>query len=245
MSAHGEGPEDVLDATCMRVLVWNVFKEKRRSWRAEFEQRVQQSDLVLLQEMLFHPPTREMLEESELSWTTATSFVYARRETHATGLGTASRAGAVETVALQSEGREPITNTPKLALFTAHPLSDGTTLLVVNIHAINFAGFASYHAQLDAVEDQVSSHRGPVLLAGDFNTWSRRRQTRLVGLASELGLNAVGFEADPRRVPLDHAFTRGLVVERAEVHAGAASDHMALSFELARPGEADGGSGCL
>jgi endonuclease/exonuclease/phosphatase (EEP) superfamily protein YafD len=232
---HGGAPAEALDAASMRVLVWNVYKGKRRQWRSEFERLMGQSDLVLAQELLFHPPTQELLEASELSWTTATSFIYARRQAHATGLGTAARADALEVIALQSEAREPITRTPKLALVTAHRLSDDSTLLVVNVHAINFAGFDPFDAQLEAVEKQIRAHEGPVLLAGDFNTWSGRRRARLSRLRDELELDAVRFELDPRRAPLDHAFVRGLVVEHSKVHRGRASDHMALSFELMRP----------
>ena len=232
---HGDGAAEALDANSLRVLVWNVYKGKRKQWRAEFERLVAQSDLVLAQELLLHDPTHQLLATTELSWTTATSFVYARRDDErATGLGTASRAGALEAVALQSDGREPITRTPKLALVTAHRLSDGSTLLVVNVHAINFVGFDHFDAQLDAIQSQIHDHAGPVLLAGDFNTWSARRLRRLELLADALDLEAVDFAADPRRRVLDHAFVRGLMVERSEVHRGRASDHLALSFELVR-----------
>jgi endonuclease/exonuclease/phosphatase (EEP) superfamily protein YafD len=44
-------------------------------------------------------------------------------------------------------------------------------LLIVNVHAVNFTlGMARLREQLEAVADVLTSHSGPVLLTGDFNT---------------------------------------------------------------------------
>ncbi len=46
-------------------------------------------------------------------------------------------------------------------------------------------------------------------------------------------LNAVSFEDDKRRNPLDHAFTRGLIVRTAKVlNEINSSDHLPLYLEL-------------
>lgn len=46
--------------------------------------------------------------------------------------------------------------------------------MVINIHAINFSiGVEVYGKQLDAIGEQVKRHAGPVIMAGDFNAWSR------------------------------------------------------------------------
>ena len=47
---------------------------------------------------------------------------------------------------------------------------------MANLHAINFAlGTDAYRAQLDAIATELSHHRGPIVVAGDFNTWNDER----------------------------------------------------------------------
>lgn len=228
----GEPELPHLSPEAVRVLVWNVFKGKRRTWAPQFRRLVGDRDLVLAQELYFEDRTRALFDEFEFQWATATSFNYARRGGVGTGLGTAARAESLRVRALQTAGREPVTRTPKLALLTEHRLGADDTLLVVNVHAINFAGFRSFDAQLGRIEDALADHPGPTLLAGDFNTWTPRRRRRLVALMRAGKLDAVEFEGDPRTNPLDHAFVRGLEVREAQVHTSRASDHAALSFEL-------------
>jgi len=220
-----------LDPEAVRVLVWNVYKGRRRSFGPRFRELASASDLILAQELYLDDGIRAHLHAHPLEWTTATSFHYARRDHVATGLGTAARAPALRAHALQTDGREPLTRTPKLALLTEHHIGD-RLLLVANVHAINFAGYAHFDAQLAEVEAQLHDHAGPLLLAGDFNTWSRRRHRRLEQLVSRIGLDPVEFEDDRRTNVLDHAFVRALEVGEARVEDSRASDHAALRFEL-------------
>ncbi|MCA9683408.1 MAG: endonuclease/exonuclease/phosphatase family protein [Myxococcales bacterium] len=231
---HGEAPATRLDPR-LRVLVWNVFKGKRPSWAPAFRTLAEDRDLILAQELYFEPKTHALLRESALQWTTATSFSYASRGHVGTGLGTAARAHARRSDALRSAAREPLTGTPKLALLTSYALHDGgedRELLVVNVHAINFAGFGSFAGQLHRIEAAIEQHDGPLLLAGDFNTWSSRRLRRLADLARAAALEPVEFPEDRRVTILDHAFIRGLRAADAQLHRSRASDHAALSFAL-------------
>lgn len=150
-----------------------------------------------------------------------------------TGLGTAAGAVSRRNHALLSTGREPLTRTPKLALLTEYRLRNRQALLVVNVHAINFAGFASFDQQLRRIEAAMAQHEGPLLVAGDFNTWTTRRLRRLDALMLAASLEPVAFAGDRRPTPLDHAFVRDLQVSAGELHRSRASDHAALSFEIA------------
>ena len=230
----GSASAERLDPEVVRVLVWNVFKGRRRSFGARFGELANASDLILAQELVFGADIEVQFDKLALEWTTATSFQYARRDNLATGLGTAARAPALRADALQTDGREPVTRTPKLALMTEHHIGEHR-LLVANVHAINFAGYAHFDAQLARVEERLATHEGPLLLAGDFNTWSRRRHRRLEKLCSSTGLDAVEFEDDRRTNVLDHAFVRELEVGEARVEDSRASDHAALRFELSAP----------
>jgi endonuclease/exonuclease/phosphatase (EEP) superfamily protein YafD len=58
--------------------------------------------------------------------------------------------------------------------------------MVVNIHAVNFSlGVDVYSKQLLPIGDQIAHHSGPVIMAGDFNAWSRPRMNALYRFARE------------------------------------------------------------
>ena len=231
-AVHGEPPAPGLAHAGLRVLVWNVFKGKRRRWAPQFRELAGGRDLILAQELYFCSGTRALLDESELQWTTATSFTYLRRGGVGTGIGTAARAATRRKRALLTTGREPLTKTPKLALVTEYELGSARRLRVINVHAINFAGFASFDRQMQRIEHALADHSGPLLVAGDFNTWSTRRLRRLDALVERGSLEPVEFTGDRRANVLDHAFVRGLRVSCSEIHRSRASDHAALTFEI-------------
>ncbi len=136
---------------------------------------------------------------------------------------------------------EPPTNLPsplrelsfayhKNCLVTKYPLSNGSSLCVVNFHGINFRATPEpLRAQLAALELVLAGHRGPMILGGDFNTWQRGRMSALLETVRSLGLRrvrplagegtmarewykrAIGrpFSLNPG-LHLDHMFLRGL-----------------------------------
>ncbi|MGL9734617.1 MAG: endonuclease/exonuclease/phosphatase family protein, partial [Symbiopectobacterium sp.] len=85
----------------------------------------------------------------------------------------------------------------------------------------------------------VKCHAGPVIMAGDFNTWSRQRIDALYQFASEIALREVRFIDDQRRRtfgrPLDFVFYRGLHVMQSSVLVTQASDHNPLLVEFQLP----------
>jgi endonuclease/exonuclease/phosphatase (EEP) superfamily protein YafD len=81
--------------------------------------------------------------------------------------------------------------------------------------------------------------QGPVVFAGDFNTNSADKTRCLEAFAGQLGLRALAFQPDGRtlsklsRLPLDHAFVRGLAVLAASAPDVPGSDHQPLVLRLA------------
>jgi endonuclease/exonuclease/phosphatase (EEP) superfamily protein YafD len=105
--------------------------------------------------------------------------------------------------------------------------------LVVSTHALNFTFLGPYEDQLLDIADRINRHRGPVIWAGDFNTWNGGRWDTLYELASTLGLQAVHFDEDYRMMVLDHVFIRGLKVKAARVlNEWITSDHSPLALQL-------------
>ena len=156
----------------------------------------------------------------------ASSFIYANIDT---GVLTASR---IEPLASCTQRIvEPVLRLPKSAVISWFALrGEAATLAVVNVHAINFSlSLGAYRAQFDAVVDALSEHPGPIVFAGDLNTWTVDRIAVVDAAARRLALTEIAFTDDRRRLffghQLDHIYTRGLDVVESSAIAVTSSDH--------------------
>ena len=154
-----------------------------------------------------------------------------------TGVVTASSQNPEEFFALKSPNTEPVTNTPKMALVTQYKIPESSeTLMVINIHGINFVPFAHYKNQINQIAKVIKDHTGPVIFAGDFNSHIEERVIYLKKVLLPLGLEHAkvsGNEFNGLFV-LDHLFYRGFEVKKAEtLKYVTTSDHKPIYFELA------------
>jgi endonuclease/exonuclease/phosphatase (EEP) superfamily protein YafD len=141
-----------------------------------------------------------------------------------------------------SPDREPVTITPKATTFSKFDLEGHEAdLLVVSVHGINFETNNAFRRQMDQIERELRKHRGPIFLAGDFNTWNRERTDHLLTVAQRLGLAEAPYVNGDDRMsfngwPLDHVFIRGLAVRSATVDGAAlGSDHKPIFVEFEVP----------
>ncbi|MEZ6014900.1 MAG: endonuclease/exonuclease/phosphatase family protein [Planctomycetota bacterium] len=171
----------------------------------------------------------------------------------AEGVSTVARADPLEALRMRSPRRELLMLTPKAALISRFVTLEGEPLTVVNVHGLNFdpAG-RLLEGQLTDLAQRASAFDGPMILAGDFNTWNEARMRAVRELAAKLDL----VEAEPpssggrtgglgnpsveralgldRRMHLDRAFVRGfLPVEAKWLDRCRASDHVPLLIKLA------------
>jgi endonuclease/exonuclease/phosphatase (EEP) superfamily protein YafD len=135
---------------------------------------------------------------------------------------------------------EPFLWLPKSTLISRYPIAGSDRQLVVaNIHAVNFTfGTVEFRVQMRQLADILVTHDGPLIVAGDFNTWSLLRMSLVRDILVErLKLEKVVFEtARPSSVfrrPLDHAYYRGLRVVERWTEASETSDHDPLWVEFA------------
>ena len=110
--------------------------------------------------------------------------------------------------------------------------------MTINLHAVNFAlGLEDFQAQFRALTDVLIRHQGPVILAGDLNTWSNDRQSLVDEFMLKHGLGPVAFEPDLRTTAfgraLDHIYVRGMQAQFARVIPVTSSDHNPLRVRLA------------
>jgi endonuclease/exonuclease/phosphatase (EEP) superfamily protein YafD len=222
----------------IKVLLWNVFKCKKKGWQEDFITLMRDKDLILLQEAILNSPFDIYFKKSlQHQWMMARSFRNMRTNIE-TGVKTGSTVAAKKHHFSASNHSEPFTKTKKMLLATLYPLHKlEESLLVINIHIINFVSYDKFTAHLDQVFKALQHHNGPILLAGDFNTWNRKRFRGFNNLALSFGLVEVEIKRQPRLnhffQNLDHIYCRGLEVIDAHVHTHIhSSDHYPISLSL-------------
>ena len=115
---------------------------------------------------------------------------------------------------------EPLLKTTKATLVTMYKIAgQKNALCVVNTHATLFRSPGSAARELEQVIDQIAGHEGPILYAGDFNTFSKVYIEAVDRVLSSIGLKRVVLEGDPRSAitALDQVYVRGIVIKDARI----------------------------
>ncbi len=231
-----QAPMPVLDQQGqINLLVWNIHKQTEENWQQELQHLSQGRQLILLQEASISAEFKQWL--SQQAW--GANYVNAFKVFDVSA-GVLNLASVMPNFACAYIEQEPWLQLPKSGLYARYDLSNGQQLAVINIHAVNFTlGTKDFLRQIEALKQAVTEHQGPLIVAGDFNTWSQARTEKLASLMAELQLQQVAFEQDKRKVfvnglPLDHIFYRGLQLHAAQAVETQASDHnpMLVNFSL-------------
>ena len=216
------------------VLNWNVYKGSGDGWLQDLQRLSAGRDLVLLQEARLDTGLRGQLAVDDYHWGMTNAFIL---DATANGVLNASREPAIEHCAQYVS--EPLIRIPKSLLVSRYALEGRQqTLLVANVHGINFTtGMGSYRRQLDALAGSLAAHEGPIILAGDFNSWSQARLDALNAVAGHLGLQRVAYSGHNRKRifqhSVDHIYYRDLRIVKAHSPSVASSDHNPLLVTFA------------
>lgn len=219
----------------INLLVWNIYKQNRPNWQAALADFSAPQQLLLLQEANMNEAFKAWISQYGWDGTQTRAF-----EAFGEAAGVINLAKVMPAMACAYTQLEPWLRLPKSAIYARYRLSNQQELAVVNLHAVNFTyGTQEYQEQIAALLDELRSFAGPVIVAGDFNSWSEARMALLSAALTEIGLQAVVFESDNRTtfingLPLDHVFYRGLILKKAEAPQSDASDHnpLLVSFRL-------------
>ena len=210
------------------VLSWNIYKGQREALLDDLTLLSHEADMVLLQEA--------MLDKRYLGLKPFWRFApgYKVRDLDS-GVLTLSQWPAA--VHCHFTHVEPWLRTPKATNLVTYLLADGQQLLAVNMHAINFAlGLRDYRAQLADAVEIMTNHEGPIIFAGDLNSWSESRRDLVRSLLQPLGLHEASFATDNRTrtfgLALDQLWLRGVGVNDARVPLYTSSDHNPLFVDL-------------
>lgn len=234
--AHASQVESIDNDGDINLLVWNIYKQNRDNWSQELTKYSDDKQLVLLQEASMTPELKEWMKQRLWFGNQVDAFKAFERSA-----GVLNLSKSLPKLACAYTELEPWLRLPKSAIYATYPLSDGQVLSVVNIHAVNFTyGTEEYQRQLGALVDELSKHQGPIIVAGDFNSWSADRMAVMRSALDTLGVKEVSYRPDHRTqfitgLPLDHVFYRGLNLIKAEAPESDASDHNPLEviFRLA------------
>jgi endonuclease/exonuclease/phosphatase (EEP) superfamily protein YafD len=218
-------PGPALDPQRIRVVTWNIHKQGDAGWDRDLARFAADSDIVLLQEVILADPLARILGEAGLRWVMASSFLYKDAD-----IGVVSAARAPTVAHCTQRVTEPLLRLPKSSVVTWLPIRGSSKLLAVaNVHSINFAlTLDAYQAQFAGIAEALAHHDGPVILAGDMNTWTASRHAALRELGAQLGLTEIPFDQGRSRFlgrEVDHILVRGLAVESATAIAVDSSDH--------------------
>ena len=229
-SAVTEGEE--LSAQ-LDILSWNIQKSSNTGWDQDLAELSGGVHLAFIQEASIQARIPEVLLDT-LHQAFARGYTTPEYETGVMTLSSSS-----PSLSCQFTSWEPWLGTPKATSVTEFPLAGRPErLLAINLHAVNFAwGLEEFRQQFRALRDLLGRHEGPVILAGDLNTWSQERQALVDEFTTEYGLAPVAFDPDLRSTvfgrALDHIYIRGMHTLAARVVPVATSDHNPLLVRLA------------
>lgn len=236
---NGAQKRNALNPEHINVFVWNMYKGDKPNWKKDFLTLSRNRDILMLQELyLDYQMSSVLFEDDTYTYHMATSFIDTWKRNSPTGVATASPVAPHHSYWVRSIDREPIIKTPKMLMIAEYPIAGRSdTLLTVNIHAINFVSAKKLRNMLDQIEEAVRDHNGPVVVAGDFNTWSKKKTAYLKQMSKNLGLTDVKFPDDQRMRTfgkiLDYVLIKDLDVLHSKVYGNIdGSDHKAMEVIL-------------
>jgi endonuclease/exonuclease/phosphatase (EEP) superfamily protein YafD len=226
---QGLNPENIA------LLNWNLYKGNNDGWQKDLSSFAQSHDVMTIQEAYLDDELSGLLQTNNFNWTMNTAF---HLNGTAAGVMTVANSKAIQSCGFQNI--EPIIRVPKATLVSYYNI-DGhdRKLLVANIHGINFTlGVTAYQEQLAQLFDSIQHHDGPMIVAGDFNTWSDDRMAEVMQLVEKLSMSSLEYRVNNKTHvfgnAIDHVFYRQLQPVSKKVWQVSSSDHnpISVTFKL-------------
>jgi endonuclease/exonuclease/phosphatase (EEP) superfamily protein YafD len=228
---------------------WNAHKGANPQFISDLEKLLEQEkpDIVFLQEA-----HADLIQEELMGGYFANGWSYPWPGGPMVGVLTLSRIPPLRIEPVSSKYREFFVTAPKVSLVTEYPLPNGESLLTVNVHLLNFErwGDLKIRDQLEELISILKSHLGPIIMAGDFNTWNEKRLQLVEEIVSDLKLTEVmdfpagrttgdmksdffnsifGIQSE---LPLDRVYYQGFSIDSARVLPYESSDHKPIAVQM-------------
>ena len=257
LSCRGQGADRISEfpnqeqvlPVSFTVVNWNAQKGGNKRFAADLRSLLEQEkpDIVFLQEAM-----ADLYRPEQMGGYFAEGWSYPWPGGETVGVLTLSRVAPTRIQPVPTKYREFGVTAPKVSLVTEYPLSAGKSLLAVNVHLLNFERWSvkKISHQLEELKTIMALHSGPILMAGDFNTWNQKRLELVKRITADLSLNEVNdFPAGrttgdqnsvfwnellgvDKDLPLDRVFFSGLKPTAARVLKYSSSDHKPILVRL-------------
>jgi endonuclease/exonuclease/phosphatase (EEP) superfamily protein YafD len=224
---RGLNPENIA------FLNWNIYKGNGENWQQDLSGFAQSHDLMTIQEAMLDEELTALLERHDFNWVMNTAFHF-----NGTAAGVMTVAGADAVYSCGFKVEEPLIQIPKSTLVSYYTIEGSEKrLLVANIHGINFTfGVSVYRQQMERLYDAIKSHDGPMIVAGDFNSWSDDRMIEVSELINKLSLSNIEYPVNNKTHvfgnAIDHVFYRQLELVSNRVLQVSSSDHNPISVNF-------------
>ncbi|WP_116963725.1 endonuclease/exonuclease/phosphatase family protein [Fastidiosibacter lacustris] len=158
---------------------------------------------------------------------------------HAYGVMTASNVISHKAQQILSKKTEFLFKTHKSSLVNHYLFEDQTPLIIINVHAINFNNSRVYAEEIEQLQDYLTEFKDtPLIIAGDFNSWNKKRNYLIEQFCIALNLIQAQFENNKNikrfaKHPLDLVMYRNLTCEYAiAIDSQKISDHNPLLLKF-------------
>ncbi len=225
-----------LDPDDIALLNWNIYKGNTEGWQEDLSSFAQNHDVMTIQEAHLDDELSKLLLKNRFNWVMNTAF-----HLNGSAAGVMTVANSNTTGSCGFQNMEPIIRIPKATLVSYYAIEGhDKKLLVANIHGINFTlGMTAYREQLEQLFDTIRYHQGPMIVAGDFNSWSDDRMAVVMQLVERLSMSSLEYKVNNKTHvfgnAIDHVFYRQLQPLSKKVWQVASSDHnpISVTFRLA------------
>jgi endonuclease/exonuclease/phosphatase (EEP) superfamily protein YafD len=225
-----EQDNEGLDPDNIALLNWNIYKGNGENWQQDLSSFAKRHDLMTIQEAYLDDELSGLLQTNNFNWVMNTAF-----HLNGTAAGVMTAANSSATYSCGFQNIEPIIRLPKSTLVSYYNITGhDKKLLVANIHGINFTlGLTAYHEQLEQLFDSLQHHDGPMIVAGDFNSWSEGRMAEVMQIIDRLSLSSLDYPVNNKTHlfgnAIDHVFYRDLHLVSNQVWQVSSSDHNPIS----------------
>jgi len=173
------------------VLCWNSAKlTLKKPYKELLKSLITDEgiDILLLQEV-----KKNLATELDISYYSYILSPNIQTRRHVFGFLSAFKSSCEDVLTLLTKKRELAYATHKVTLITKHKISQLNRLMIANLHAINFVKNSDFYNELNNIIAIVKFHKGPIIVAGDFNTWNVKRVNYLKEFTHDLSLKEVVF----------------------------------------------------
>jgi endonuclease/exonuclease/phosphatase (EEP) superfamily protein YafD len=257
ISCRGQGATQVAEFSdqaqiwpaTITVVNWNAQKGNDPQFINDLKLLLEREkpDIVFLQEA-----RADLFKPEQMGGYFAESWSYPWPGGKSVGVLTLSRMPPTRVEPVPTKYREFDVTAPKVSLVTEYPLPNGENLLALNVHLLNFEVWSlnKVKHQLEDLKTIMSNHDGPIIMAGDFNTWNQKRLELVKEITRDVKLTEVTDFPDGRTtgdtrskfwnevlgvergLPLDRVFFSGFHPTAARVLKYDTSDHRPILVKL-------------